>query len=51
MGDEHAVAGGMVLTPAKDAEIMRSLAEWTMLSMESAPNPFGCDIVSTATGA
>jgi tRNA(Arg) A34 adenosine deaminase TadA len=50
MGDEHAVASDMVLTPAKDAEIMRSLAEWTMLSMESAPNPFGCDIVSTATG-
>jgi tRNA(Arg) A34 adenosine deaminase TadA len=49
-GDEHKVSDGMVLTPAKDAEIMRSLAEWTMLSMESAPNPFGCDIVSTATG-
>ncbi len=50
MGDEHEVGGGVVLTPAKDAEIMRSLAEWTMLSMETAPNPFGCDIVSTATG-
>ncbi len=50
MSEERERESGAVLTPEKDAEIMRSLAAWTMLSMETAPNPFGCDIVSTATG-
>jgi tRNA(Arg) A34 adenosine deaminase TadA len=36
---------------SSDAERMKSLAAWTMLSMQTdAPNPFGCDIVNTRTG-
>ncbi len=36
---------------AFDAERMRDLAAWTALSLETeSPNPFGCEIVSSATG-
>jgi tRNA(Arg) A34 adenosine deaminase TadA len=35
-----------------DADRMKALAAWTMLSMDTAdPNPFGCEIVDTKTGA
>jgi len=35
---------------AFDGERMRDLAAWTSLSLATEPNPFGCEIVSSATG-
>jgi len=35
---------------AFDSERMRDLAKFTALSLDTAPNPFGCEIVNTKTG-